>query len=171
MRIVKSAMPKLILIADDDENDSAAMRQVLHDAGVDGPVVTVTDGAEVITYLTGRSWYSDRTRFPLPKVLLLDLKMLRMGGFAVMEWMGEHGFLKDVLVIVLSGHGELENIHESYRLGARSFLTKPCKLLDVLNLVVAYPEFWDVKGATEKESETTNLKSRQQTTVIPSRRD
>lgn len=158
-------MPKLILIADDDENDSAALRQILQDAGVDNPVVTVADGTEVITYLTGRGWYSDRTRFPLPKVLLLDLKMLRMGGFAVMEWMGEHGFLKDILVIVLSGHGELENVRESYRLGARSFLTKPCKLADVLNLVVAYPAFWDMKGETEKEPEPTTLKSPPQGTA------
>jgi CheY-like chemotaxis protein len=139
-------MPKLILIAEDTEDDAVVVRQCLKDAGVKNPVVTVDDGEKVIAYLKGENEYADRKKFPIPSILLLDLKMRKVGGFQVMEWLGKHPKkFKNILIVVLSGHQELENVRLAYQLGARSFLTKPCQVEDVKNLIRAYSTCWDLE--------------------------
>lgn len=109
--------------------------------------MTVNDGDEVIAYLKGEKGYGDRNKFPLPGVLLLDLKMRRIGGFEVMQWLFDRRQMRDILVILLTGHGELENVRRAYQLGARSFLAKPCDIEDIKNLVRTYSKYWDIDTA------------------------
>ena len=72
--------------------------------------------------------------------------MRKVSGFQVMEWIGKHPKkFKKILVVVLSGHQELENVRLAYQLGARSFLTKPCQVEDVKNLIRAYSTYWDLE--------------------------
>ena len=145
-------MAKVILIADDDENDLVATSQTLRDAGVKSLLMSVSDGEDVIAYFKGDNQYADREKYPIPDVLLLDLKMRRTGGFQVLEWLKKHAKTDSTIVIVLSAHGELENVRNAYALGARSFLTKPCHLEDVRNLIEVYPTYWEVD--TPKKSIT-----------------
>jgi len=142
---------KLILIADDDENDALAIQETLVKAGVKNLTTTVSDGTGVIAYFRGQGQYWDREKFPIPSVLMLDLKMPTFGGFAVMEWLNYQyeSVRSNILIVVLTGHGELENVRRAYPLGARSFLTKPCVLEDVRNLVMGYPEYWTTEMAPE----------------------
>jgi CheY-like chemotaxis protein len=137
-------MAKPILIADDDENDLIALRQTLKKAGAKNPVITVDDGEKVIAYLKGEGKFETRQKYPIPAVLFLDLKMRRKDGFGVMEWMRDTKF-RDILIVALSGHGELESVRRAYQLGARSFLIKPCEVADVVNLMAAYSTYWDLK--------------------------
>jgi len=139
-------MAKTILIADDNENDAFAINATLKRAGINNSLMMVSDGSDVIAYFKGDKGYGDRTKFPRPSVLLLDLKMPRIGGFAVLEWLREKKELENLLVIVLTGHGELENLKRAYELGARSFLVKPCSVEDVGNLVRAYSMYWETSG-------------------------
>jgi CheY-like chemotaxis protein len=141
----------MILLADDDQKVLTEIRHVLKEAGVTSPVVSVHDGTEVISYIKGEGKFANRKKFPLPSVLMVDLKMKRMTGLEVMEWMSVNNKLKGILVVVLSGHGELENVREAYRQGARSFLTKPCTLVDMQNLVKAYPTFWELKHSRSRD--------------------
>ena len=137
-------MAKLILIADDDENDLTAFRQCLKKAGAKNPVIAVDDGEKVIGYLKGEGKFENREKYPIPAILFLDLKMQRVGGFEVMEWIRDTKF-RDILIVALSGHGELESVRRAYQLGARSFLIKPCEVADMLNLMAAYSTYWDLK--------------------------
>lgn len=160
-------MSKIVLIVDDDENDVFAISETLSNAGVKNPLITVSDGADVISYFAGMGRYADREKFPLPRVLLLDLKMQRMGGFSVMEWLNQqHKSVRaDLLVVVLTAHGELENVRRAYQLGARSFLTKPCSVDDVRNLVRGYSTFWE----TEKSIELAPTEGRKSASGSPVR--
>jgi CheY-like chemotaxis protein len=153
--VVHAPMPKVILIADDSENDVIAIRETLKDAGVINPIITVEDGRGVVAYLKGEGEYVDRKKFPLPSILLLDLKMPRMGGFRVMEWLSEHQKMRDILVIVLSGQdrGELENVRRAYRLGARSFLVKPCHVQEIHNLIRAYSTYWETAWGANRSND------------------
>jgi CheY-like chemotaxis protein len=130
-----------------------AIRQTLRDAGAVNPLTFVSDGDQVVAYFNGVGKFADRKNSPLPTVLLLDLKMPRMSGFEVMQWLGAHKEFKDVLTVILSGPDELGNMRQAYQLGARSFLTKPCKVEDVKNLMRAYSTYWEMdrgqKDATE----------------------
>lgn len=136
-------MAKAILIAEDNPNDAVVIRHALSDAGVKNPVVVVRDGDEVIAYLAGDGKFADREQFPLPGVLMLDLKMPRMDGFQVMEWLNTKPELKDVLRIVLSGYDELHHVNRAYQLGARTFLVKPCRVPDIQNLMHAFSGHWE----------------------------
>src|SRR5437763_8308585 len=98
-------MAKLILIADDDENDLTEFQQTLKKSGVKNPVFTVDDGDKVIAYLKGEGKFENREKYPIPTILFLDLKMQRVGGFEVMQWILDTKY-RDMLIVALSGHGE-----------------------------------------------------------------
>jgi CheY-like chemotaxis protein len=136
-------MARAVLIADDDEDDAVALSATLKKAGVKNPLFAVNDGAEVIAYLKGDRRYSDREKFPLPAVLLLDLKMPRIGGLQVLQWLAERQQVREILIIVLTGHNDMGNLRTAYQTGARSFLTKPCRLVDVQNLIRSYSTYWE----------------------------
>jgi len=135
-------MTKAVLIAEDNDDDAMAIRAVLRNAGVTIPLKFVTNGALVVAYLKGTGDYVDREKFPLPSVLLLDLKMPRLDGFQVMAWIKTQKQFRDLLIVVLSGMDELANIREAYYLGARSFLIKPCRVADVRNVLRSYSIYW-----------------------------
>ena len=136
-------MAKAILIAEDDENDAVLLKLALQKAGVENPVFTMNDGDQVIAYLKGDTPYANREKFPLPSVLLLDLKMPRLSGFQVMEWLHAQKDFKSLLVVVLTGHDGLREVQQAYKLGAHSFLIKPCKSEDIKNLIHWYSEHWN----------------------------
>ena len=141
-------MAKLILIADDDDDDALAIGETLASVGIKNSTKTVKDGTEVIAYFAGQGKFADREQFPIPSVLLLDLKMPKIGGFSVLEWLNEQKLLKNgPLVVVLTGHGEIDSARRAYSLGARSFLAKPCRVEDMKNLVRAYPAYWEMEKA------------------------
>jgi len=141
---------KAILIADDEIDDLIATSSALKRAGIKSSLMTVDDGTEVIAYIKGEREYADRRKFPLPRVLLLDLKMRRIGGFEVMQWLRDRRQVREILVVVLTGHGDLENVLRAYQSGARSFLRKPCAVKDVKNLMRAYSTYWETDGAQKQ---------------------
>ena len=135
-------MAKTILIAEDFADDAALLQQMLKSVGVHNPVMTVGDGEQAIAYLKGEGQFSDRLAFPLPAVLLLDLKMPRTDGFKVLEWLANQPELKQLLVIVVSGSDAIKDVQMAYKLGAHSFLTKPFTPDDVKNLTNAFEGYW-----------------------------
>src|SRR4029077_1202371 len=93
---------QLFLLAEDDENHVALMKQAFAKAGVANPLRVVGNGDEVIAYLEGHPPYQNRADHPLPVAMLLDLKMPRKNGFEVLEWVRKQPNLKRLIVIVLT---------------------------------------------------------------------
>jgi len=140
--------PSMILIADDNENDSILIVETLKAAGVKNQIMLVVDGKDVIAYLKGEQQYADRATYPQPSILLLDLRMPKIGGFEVLEWLKFAIPTRDILIVIFSGYAELSDIRRGYELGARSFLPKPCRVEDIQNLVRAYSTYWQVDNTT-----------------------
>jgi len=103
-------------------------------SGLANPVILVRDGEEVIAYLKGQGIYADREKHPMPRILMLDLKMPKKNGFEVLQWMKSQPHLKHLQVVVLTSSERIEDIKRSYELGAFSFLTKPCGVEDLKRL-------------------------------------
>ena len=143
-------MAKIILLAEDYENDALLTKKELTKAGVTNPVFVVEDGAQVVAYIQGEGEFSDRVKFPLPSVLLLDLKMPRRDGFYVLEWLKANPPKQKLLIVVLSGSDELYRVKLAYALGAQSFLLKPPHFQDIQNLVKAYPTHWVLEQEKEQ---------------------
>jgi len=145
-------MARAILIAEDDEDDALLISSTLKKAGVHNPLVALHDGTEVIAYLKGDKQYADREKFPFPSVLLLDLKMPRISGLQVLQWLAERKQAREILIVVLTGHNDLGNLRTAYQTGARSFLTKPCRVADIQSLVRSYSTYWESDAISDQRN-------------------
>jgi CheY-like chemotaxis protein len=126
-----------ILLAEDDENDVLLMKHLLEKCKVLNPLQVVRDGDEAICYLKGEGQYADHARYPMPILLLLDLRMARVGGLDVLKWMQTQPH-PAIITIVLTGFQDLKLMNEAYQLGARSFLTKPLEEHEFCALICSY---------------------------------
>jgi len=122
---MENSKPGLVLLAEDDENDIFLMRRAFLDAGVQIVVIDVPNGEEAIKYLSGRGPYTDRSSYPLPALLLLDLKMPLLNGFELLSWLQRQVNLRTLPAVVLSSSGLDFDIQRAFQLGARDYLVKP----------------------------------------------
>src|ERR1041385_5328089 len=113
----------LVLMVDDSDDDCLLIKMAVSKADRLRFIGSVSDGEELVSYLTGKDVYSDRERFPLPDMLLLDLKMPRKNGFEVLEWLQSQPF-ENMVVVVLSGSEQLEDVQKAIELGAHHYHVK-----------------------------------------------
>lgn len=116
--------PPIVLLAEDNEDDLFLSRRALAKAGL-APVHHVEDGARAIDYLGGLGAYADRARFPLPDILLLDLKMPAYTGHEVLEWLRRQPALQGVRVYVLTSSDEPRDRQRVQKAGAQGYFVKP----------------------------------------------
>jgi CheY-like chemotaxis protein len=133
---------KTVLVADDDQNDVFFLRRAFDKAGLPYPVHDVRDGQEAIDYLSGSAHFQDRSQFPLPDLLLLDLKMPRMSGFDVLRWLESRNDLKDLPVVVLSSSNQPSDIEKAQALGADDYLVKPTHFDELMDLARKITSRW-----------------------------
>ncbi|CAM2859242.1 hypothetical protein RAHE111665_04495 [Rariglobus hedericola] len=105
-------------------------------------MVHVASGDELIDYVQGRGAYTDRVLHPLPKIVLLDLKMPRKDGFAVLSWRKELPFGYRLPVVVFSSSSLQQDIDRAYSLGANSYVVKPTAPDRLGSMVAALHEWW-----------------------------
>ena len=124
------------VIVDDDPYDALLTEGVLDELQPRFPVQILTSGEDLVSYLQGNDLYKDRSQYPVPGLILLDLKMPKMDGFAVLEWLKEHPEYKEVPIVVLSGFVDMvEQVTRAYGQGAHAFLTKPVQLRDIQSIL------------------------------------
>lgn len=114
-----------ILVVEDDKKDVQLIRRTLSQSGIPNPRHFVQSGEEAISYLLGVEPYADRKKYPLPALVLLDLKLPVMDGFEVLQWIKNHRHFGDLRVVVLTSARDMRDVKKAYRLGANSFLVKP----------------------------------------------
>jgi CheY-like chemotaxis protein len=124
-----------VLHVDDDPNDTTLLKVACAKADVNFELQNVEDATEVIDYLSGTGKYADRTRYQMPGLVLLDLKMPKSTGLDLLKWIRSHSVLKSLPVIVLSGSELQDDISKAYAGGANSYLVKPPNFDSLVNLV------------------------------------
>jgi len=134
---------KDFLLVEDDPND-ARLIEIEFARVPDLRLNWVHDGEEAIDYLTLKPPFMDRNQFPLPDVILLDLKMPRLDGFDFLEWIHRDSpdHLKLIPVIVMSGSNLQQDILRAYELGANCYLTKPPDWAKFREQLVRIGIFW-----------------------------
>ena len=131
-----------ILLVEDDENDILLIQNAFRKGGLLNPIQVVRDGEQAIYYLEGRGVFSNRDEYPLPSLILLDLKMPRKDGFQVLEWLSCQPELRRIRVVVLTSSDQIKDVNRAYALGASSFLVKPIGMQEFISLVSAIKGYW-----------------------------
>jgi CheY-like chemotaxis protein len=118
-------MAKLcILQVEDEDSDVLLLRYAFQRVGINQLVQVVTRGQEAVDYLSGVGAYADREAYPLPDLVLLDLKLPDKDGLEVLEWIRRQARLKTTVVIALTSSNYEEDILRAYELGANSYVVK-----------------------------------------------
>ena len=137
-----------VLLVEDDLNDIFLVKRAFKMAHVKNPLQIVTDGQEAITYLRGEGKYSDRETYPLPKLIVMDIKMPRLTGFEVLEWVkGKQGLLRRIPVIIVSSSDNPSDINRAYELGANAYMVKPVNFRAVEHLFQSITQYWGLECA------------------------
>lgn len=131
-----------ILLVEDDPNDVLLIKRAFAKANVVNPIQVATNGDEAIAYLDGQPPFADRHQYPLPVLILLDLKLPRRSGLEVLHWLRQQPLLKRLLVVVLTSSRESADINRAYDLGVNSYLVKPAAPADLLEIVKTLGLYW-----------------------------
>lgn len=130
-----------VLLAEDEGNDVFLMQRAIRK--MNGPVKlqAVLDGEEAIEYLSGEHKYADRDRYPIPELILLDIKMPRKTGFDVLEWLKNDVTLPHIPVVMLTSSKVKTDMDRARELGAHAYLIKPLPFNELQELLTRTEEF------------------------------
>jgi len=132
---------KRILLAEDDANDVELTLTALSEYHLGNEVLTVSDGAEALDFLFRQGRYEGRTDGQ-PAVVLLDVKMPKVGGIEVLRRIKSDPRLKSIPVVMLTSSREETDLVESYELGANAYVVKPVDFHAFAEAVKRLGVFW-----------------------------
>src|SRR4030095_16546255 len=102
----------------------------------------VKSGDEAIAYLKGTGIYADRVKYPLPHLVLLDIKMPGTDGLQVLRWIRQEPGLSLLRVVVLTGSDQIRDVNQAYKLGANSFMVKPSDFENFIEMGKTLQSYW-----------------------------
>ena len=131
-----------VLLVEDNADDISLFERAFGRTGFPQRLETVQSGDEAIAYLSGNGVYADRQQYPLPTLLLLDIKLPRKDGFEVLDWIRHHPKLAPLRVIMLTGSPRAEDVNRAYRMGANSYVSKPVSASAFTDFLAAIGTHW-----------------------------
>ena len=132
----------LFLVVEDNDDHALLIRRAFSKSKVVNPLQVVRTGEDAIAYLEGTGRFSNRDEFPLPAIVLLDLKLIGLDGFDVLRWIRGRPEFRSLRVVVLTSSSEIRDVNLAYQLGANSFLVKPVDFEDFLRVTQALQGYW-----------------------------
>jgi CheY-like chemotaxis protein len=137
-----------VLLVEDDLNDIFLVKRAFKRAQILNPLQVVTDGEKAIEYLLGRGVYSDRTLHPLPKLIVMDIKMPGKSGFEVLEWLKRSKQpLRKIPIVIVSSSDDPNDVNRAYELGANAYMVKPVEFRAVEHLFQSITHYWGMECA------------------------
>ncbi len=133
---------KPILQVEDEENDVLFFKLAAEKAGLQRPIHVATDGQEAIDYLMGSGKFADREAYPLPCLMLLDLKLPQMPGLEVLKFIRSHPKFNSIVVIVFTSSDQDSDVRAAYQHCANSYLVKPANHQELVELVKLIRSYW-----------------------------
>lgn len=137
----QSLKPILILMADDDPDDKMLMKEALAVSELPHTIEFVENGAELMEYLHKTGKYTLETAFR-PDLILLDLNMPKMDGREALRLIKSDTDLRRIPVIVLTTSRAEEDIFQTYDSGVNSFISKPVRFLELVEVTREIGKYW-----------------------------
>lgn len=136
--------PFVVLVAEDNQHDIVATKRAWKQNNIANPLYIVRDGEECLDYLYQRGRYSEPSSAPRPGILLLDIKMPKMDGLAVLKQIREDEKLHRLPVVILTTSKAEEDRLKSYDLGANAYIVKPVGFQNFAEAVRTINLFWEL---------------------------
>jgi CheY-like chemotaxis protein len=132
----------VVLLVEDSEDDILIMHKAFEKAGVLNPLYAVRDGEGAIAYLMGEGKYSVGDEYPLPALVLLDLKLPGLSGFEVLNWIRQTPSIRGLRVVILTSLDSVQDVNAAYNLGANCFMVKGPDFESTIEFVKLMRDYW-----------------------------
>jgi two-component system response regulator len=132
-----------ILLVEDSDADAELVLRALRKGGVVNKVMRLRDGVEAMDFLFREGAFDQRSGGQ-PRLVLLDLKMPRLGGIDVLRRLKVDERTRMIPVVVLTSSAEEQDVAESYRLGVNSYLVKPVEFTAFTSVITKAGLYWAV---------------------------
>jgi CheY-like chemotaxis protein len=136
-----------VLVVEDDPNDVLLLKRAFSKGGPEMPLQFARDGQEALDYLKGVDRFADRNLYPLPTLLVVDLKLPGIDGFEIIRWVRKESELRDLRIVVLSSSNEPSDISRAHHLGANAYHVKPNDPNALVGMVEGLKTYWADRNA------------------------
>jgi two-component system response regulator len=133
---------RTILLVEDNPDDVELTLRALKKNNITNKITVVRDGAEAVDYLFGEGKYADRDTTQKPSVVLLDLKLPKLGGMEVLKRIRSEERTKLLPVVILTSSKEEQDLIKGYKLGANSYIHKPVDFNQFIDAVRQLGLYW-----------------------------
>ena len=134
---------RLVLLVEDDPADARLIQRAFEKADLGVRITRIPNGDDAVAYLAGDQPFDNRNSYPLPAVILLDIKLPRRSGFEVLRWLrSRKDGLQRMPVVILTSSRHGVDVNRAYDLGANSYLTKPDTNEQLTRLLSAFDQYW-----------------------------
>jgi two-component system response regulator len=133
---------EIILLVEDNEDHIEHTTDALHEGGLVNQIIVVKDGKSALDYVFRRGEYQDPKKSPRPGIILLDVKLPKLGGFEVLKTIKSDEDLKIIPIIILTTTGNKEDIEYGARLGANDYIVKPVEFETFMQKVKGLGKYW-----------------------------
>ncbi|MBW4417642.1 MAG: response regulator [Myxacorys californica WJT36-NPBG1] len=140
MTQVQELQQKTVLVIEDEASDRFPLERAFHQLGSEFSLHVVETGQAAVAYLEGKEPYSDRSQFPLPNLIVLDLRLPGMSGLDLLKWIRQQSQFSDLPIITLTAYGN-RDLPRAYELGINFYLLKPAEahaLAEILEAIGLY---------------------------------
>ena len=132
-----------VLLVEDNPADILLMQRAFRNEAFSHISLQIArDGDAAVAYLNGDGDCSDRDRYPIPAIVLLDLKLPRRSGHEVLAWLKQHPDLKRLPVVILTSSRERLDVNQAYNLGVNSYLVKPASFTNLVEMMTSFNLYW-----------------------------
>jgi CheY-like chemotaxis protein len=131
-----------ILLVEDDPSDAELTLRALRQNNLANKVRWLKDGEEALDYVFRRGAHAGRDAGPLPKLIMLDIKMPKVDGIEVLRKLKERPDTRTIPVVVMTSSNEEQDVLETYRLGVNSYIVKPVGFEAFLETVAKIGLYW-----------------------------
>jgi two-component system response regulator len=133
---------RTILLVEDNPDDVTLTLRALKKNNLTNDVIVATDGVEALDYLFGTGTHAGRDVAHMPDIVLLDLKLPRVGGLEVLQKIRADARTKLLPVVILTSSTEEKDLIEGYSLGANSYVRKPVDFVEFVKATRELGLYW-----------------------------
>lgn len=138
---------RMVLLVEDDADDAKVVELAFERSGFDAALRILRNAEEATAYVTGLGPFGDRTQFPLPSLILLDMNLPGRSGLQFVDWLRGREESRPIPVIAFTGMVDNDLIRKAFSAGVNSYIQKPTDIAEMESALRLVLKYWLVLSA------------------------